>query len=60
MKQAQTLASEKALAEELMLMYFNNYLFERGVITEEKRNKMVAKIAERGSLKTKKKLMSAL
>ena len=56
MKQAQPLASERALAEEMMLMYFNNYLYQKGVITEQKRNKMVAKIAARGAKKAKKRV----
>lgn len=56
MKRKQDMASEKALIEELTLMYFNNYLFSRGVITESERNRMVAKIAARGSVKTKKNI----
>ena len=36
---------EKELAEQLWLEYFNNYLFEHGVITEKERNRMVSAIA---------------
>lgn len=40
-------AREMRVAEDLWLSYFNRYLFEHGVITEQERNKMVSKIAER-------------
>ena len=40
-------AREKRMAEDLWLSYFNRYLFEQGLITEQERNRMVAKIAER-------------
>ena len=36
---------EKRVAEQLWLEYFNNYLFEHGVITEKERNRMVFAIA---------------
>ena len=52
MKQTQTAQTEKSVAEELWLMYFNNYLYERGLITEDERNRMVAKIAARKTKKT--------
>ena len=35
---------EKRVAEQLWLEYFNNYLFEHGVITEKERNRMVSEI----------------
>ena len=35
----------KRVAEQLWLEYFNNYLFEHGVITEKERNRMVSAIA---------------
>ena len=35
---------EMELAEQLWLEYFNNYLFEHGVITEKERNRMVSEI----------------
>ena len=38
---------ERRVAEDLWLSYFNRYLYEHGVITEQERNKMVVKIAER-------------
>ena len=40
-------AREKRVAEDLWLSYFNRYLLEHGVISEQDHNKMVAKIAER-------------
>lgn len=40
-------AREKHVAEYLWLSYFNRYLFEQGLITEQERNRMTAKIAER-------------
>lgn len=42
---ADTLIKEQ-IAREIWLDYFNNYLFERGVITEKERNKMTALIAQ--------------
>lgn len=39
----------KALAEELWLSYFNRFLFEKGLITESERNRMVHLIANRSS-----------
>lgn len=33
MKQAQPLASEKALTEEMLLMHFKDYLNQKGAIT---------------------------
>ena len=35
--------------EELWLLYFNDSLFERGIITEEERNAMCIKIKNRRS-----------
>lgn len=43
--------AEKALAEEIWLTYFNNYLYEHGVITETERNRMFGMILERKSRK---------
>lgn len=40
---------KKALAEELWLSYFNRFLFEKGLITESERNRMVHLIANRSS-----------
>lgn len=40
-------AREKRMAEEIWLMYFNNYLYEHGVISEKDRNRMVGQIANR-------------
>ena len=36
-----------SLSEKLWLAYFNSYLYEKGVITESERNKMISKIQER-------------
>ncbi len=36
-----------SLSEKLWLAYFNSYLYEKGVITESERNRMVSKIQER-------------
>ena len=41
--------SRKVLAEELWLSYFNRFLFEKGLITESERNRMVHLIANRSS-----------
>lgn len=38
---------EHEAAEEIWLMYFNNYLYDSGVINERERNRMVARIASR-------------
>ena len=46
-EQSNAKAREKRLAEDLWLSYFNRYLYEHGVITEQEHNRMVAKIAER-------------
>lgn len=39
--------SKTALAEQLWLTYFNQYLFEKEIITEAQRNRMIAKINSR-------------
>ena len=36
-----------SLSEKLWLAYLNSYLYEKGVITESERNRMVSKIQER-------------
>lgn len=38
---------ELQVVQEAWLLYFNEYLFGNGLITEDKRNKMISKIAER-------------
>lgn len=40
-------AKELRAVQEAWLLYFNEYLFGNGLITEDKRNRMVAKITER-------------
>ena len=37
----------RQVSEKIWLNYFNSVLFEKGVITESERNKMVMKIAAR-------------
>lgn len=44
----QTLEQQKkAEAERLWLAYFNSYLYEKGMLTESERNKMILKIESR-------------
>lgn len=40
-------AKKRAMAEELWLEYYNNCLFEAGVITEAERNRMINRIMTR-------------
>ena len=49
MAEKQSFATQKktTLAEKLWLAYFNSYLYERGMITESKCNKMILKIESR-------------
>lgn len=50
MAEKKTLSNEQqkvALVEKLWLNYFNNYLYEYGMITEAQRNHMIAKIDSR-------------
>lgn len=42
-----TQQERQSLTEKLWLAYFNSYLYEKGVITETERNKMIAKIESR-------------
>ncbi len=45
-----TIAEEKKLiGEELWLRYYNRVLFEKGLITEQERNRMITKINERSA-----------
>ena len=37
----------KLMAEKLWLLYFNQYLYEKNVITESARNRMILKIESR-------------
>ena len=43
-------AQRKAAAEKLWLLYFNQYLYEHGVITEAERNRMILQIEYRKPL----------
>lgn len=52
--------SRKVLAEELWLSYFNRFLFEKGLITESERNRMVHLIANRSSGVEKQKYRTKL
>ena len=36
---------EQQMARQIWLEYFNSYLYERGLITEKERNRMVSAIA---------------
>lgn len=36
-----------SLSERLWLAYFNSYLYEKGMLTESERNKMILKIENR-------------
>ena len=38
---------EKRMAEDAWLNYFNNYLFENGIISEREYLRMIGKITER-------------
>lgn len=42
---------KKTIGEQLWLHYFNQVLFERGVITEDERNRMANRINGRNSLR---------
>lgn len=41
---------KNAVAEQIWLLYFNRYLYERGIITEKERNKMIHSITSRKSI----------
>lgn len=45
---------EKQVSESLWLKYFNNYLFEKGIITEREYAQMTEKIAQRETKKGRK------
>lgn len=51
-KPLSTDARKKALAEEIWLQYFNNRLFEAGIITEAERNRMINRIMSRNTNQT--------
>lgn len=40
---------KKRLAEQIWLAYFNQILFEKGIITEKERNKMALKIEQKAA-----------
>ena len=42
-----TFQEKQSLTERLWLAYFNNYLYEKGIITESERNKIIVKIDSR-------------
>lgn len=52
-KSVSTEQERKEMAEKLYLLYFNNYLFEKGVISERDRNRMKVIIENRNSRGTK-------
>ena len=41
------LQEKQSLTERLWLAYFNSYLYEKGIISEFERNRMIAKIGNR-------------
>ena len=43
-----------AMAEEIWLNYFNNYLFDKKIFTEDERNKMILRIHNHCDNKRKK------
>lgn len=45
--QSSTEAQRKAVAERIWLHYYNRVLFEKGVISEEERNRMSSRIDAR-------------
>lgn len=45
---------KKAIAEETWLLYFNQKLYEQGVISERDRNRMILKIKNRKPTKAAK------
>lgn len=47
---------KQAAAEEMWLNYYNNVLFEKGLISEEVRNRMAVKISARNPYKPKTKI----
>lgn len=50
-----SIQENQCLAERLWLLYFNDYLHEKGIITESERNKMTTKIdGRKGSTSGKK------
>lgn len=46
-KQSKKQYNKKSLAEQLWLHYYNNTLFEKGIISETERNKMKNRIDSR-------------
>ena len=42
-----TFQEKQSFGERLWLSYFNYYLYEKGIITESERNRMIAKIESR-------------
>ena len=49
MTNEQAMLKEKALAEELWLLYYNDYLFKNGFISEAEKSRMISKIYARTS-----------
>lgn len=45
---------KQSLTERLWLAYFNSYLYEKGMITESERNKMITKIEKHKGSTTNK------
>ena len=53
MKQGMTEQKKQAVIEQLWLTYYNDTLFEKGMITEEQRNKMRLMIKGRTAAKAR-------
>lgn len=47
---------KKTIAEQIWLQYYNQVLFERGVITEEERNRMANRINARNNMAGSKQI----
>lgn len=59
MAEAKNLTNEQLMqtaAEEMWLNFYNNTLFEKGLISEEVRNRMAQKIRERNPYKPKTRI----
>ena len=47
---------KKTIAEQIWLHYYNKLLFEKGIITEEERNRMTNRINARNSMAGSKQI----
>ena len=51
---------KKSILDQLWLSYYNNYLYDRGIITENERNKMKNMITSNYHAQPKKKQVRGL